>query len=199
MKKVSLLMATALCIMTVSCVNNEDKADKIIKEKMFQNLADYQSYEKIETKVVDTLTVVYDNSTIREEVAALARDILELNTRITKIEALVGAPGFLMKYKNNHLISATEYADKCKEHLSLIHEVINNFTPENCLRVHHKYRAKTQKGDALIKNTLFIIDKKSEKIVFETDSHKSHSDYQNDISTLEEFSRKLFEALEEYK
>lgn len=51
-------------ILVCSCSSNQSKAEDLIKDYMFKNLNDYNSYEAIETKVDSCYTSIYTDSFI---------------------------------------------------------------------------------------------------------------------------------------
>ena len=57
------LIIISFCL--VSCISDEDKAENLIKEKMFKTLFDFESYEPIETIIDSSFTTVYRDSIIQ--------------------------------------------------------------------------------------------------------------------------------------
>ena len=63
MKKTLLsFLALLLCLSFTQCKSKEDKANELIKDYMFKNLYDFDSYQPIETKIDSAFHTIYNDS-----------------------------------------------------------------------------------------------------------------------------------------
>lgn len=63
MKKVLLsLLALSICLSFTQCKTKEDRANELIKDYMFKNLYDFESYQPIETKIDSAFHTIYNDS-----------------------------------------------------------------------------------------------------------------------------------------
>lgn len=63
MKKVLLsLLAVSICLLFAQCKSKEEKANELIKDYMFKNLYDFESYQPIETKIDSAFHTIYNDS-----------------------------------------------------------------------------------------------------------------------------------------
>ena len=56
-------MAVSICLSFTQCKSKEDKANELIKDYMFKNLYDFESYQPIETKIDSAFHTIYNDST----------------------------------------------------------------------------------------------------------------------------------------
>ena len=57
------LLTMILCLSFTQCKSKEDKANELIKDYMFKNLYDFESYQPIETKIDSAFHTIYNDST----------------------------------------------------------------------------------------------------------------------------------------
>lgn len=56
-------MALSICLSFSQCKSKEDKANELIKDYMFKNLYDFESYQPIETKIDSAFHTIYNDTT----------------------------------------------------------------------------------------------------------------------------------------
>ena len=56
-------MAVSICLSFSQCKSKEDKANELIKDYMFKNLYDFESYQPIETKIDSAFHTIYNDTT----------------------------------------------------------------------------------------------------------------------------------------
>ena len=61
-KAIIILSLLVLGLLVISCSSNEDKANKLIKERMSKTLYDYGSYDPIETIVTEAKASIYTDT-----------------------------------------------------------------------------------------------------------------------------------------
>ena len=138
MKKIVSIISAAACIFVfASCQSKEDKAEKVIDNYFKSEMANYNSYQPIETKVIPAKNVVRNNAKLMH--------ILLTNT-------------IDIEYKINCSVSGLcdddDLFDTIKQYLSDLdsNEIIG-------WEAIHKYRFQNEDGKWEIVSRHFLIDK----------------------------------------
>lgn len=186
MKKIALLITLFLSL--VSCVRTpEDKANSIIRERVKNSLFFPDSYEAIET-VVDSAFAPKDDPAFYDKA-------LELYNLFVAVEAYRGAADraerVMNVWKNPYLDGLGQvnykqskknfekyskqveyYTAKIEKEKDYLQEVINAHPRFIGFKVTHKFRAKTNSGDVLIGEKIFITNEEMTEILAGYDSDK---------------------------
>lgn len=198
MKKfITLIFVMAITLVSTSCgKSNEEKAQALLKDYMFKNLIDFQSYEPVET-IIDTLySTIYTN----DEAILLSKkyDICELNHNHLRREIS------LTKSYMDDLDLFDEYADLQIKSLDNNIEMwgymidiknIADTLSKNHMgwSIKHTYRCKNVGGNYTISTDIFWVDKD-----FKTVNHTwSESDYHNiyvNLTSINEMSKDSLNA-----
>ena len=168
------LIIISFCL--VSCISEEDKAENLIKEKMFKTLYDFESYEPIETIIDSSFTTVYRDSIIQNYAITrqayrnlIDKEKSELEDIGSSIEIWAGSRSSLGRRKiqdlKKRLLKSESnfkaYYKGMYEADSLLKVEIAAFTPIFVgFQAKHKFRAKNKGGNFTIGNYLFVFDEK---------------------------------------
>ena len=137
-----------------ACKSNEQKAAALIKDYMFKNLFDYESYEPIETSIDSA----YNQPMMNSQILALAYSTREYNkARKKAIEELIASiEGTRASVRN------------LKQIKSMADTLSSGFIGWSAI---HSFRCNTQGGNKTIGNYLFIFDKSFKTILNVFDAH----------------------------
>ena len=189
MKKIFYYFICAIALFMVSCASNEQKANKLIKQYMFESLYDFKSYEPTKT-IIDTLK---PDLYIDEEVLEYAETGIKYGMQIEELNKDVEDAKEDMEFAssmNRHFSSsygtyqyneakeryeknqaALNYALRetlvCMYNILCIKEDIEQ-NPTNELsgwKVKHKYRCNTRGGHIALGENIFIMDKDFNEII----------------------------------
>lgn len=184
MKKILLLLVFSA--MMFSCKSKEEKALALVDKYMFENLLDYESYEKIEVAVDSAFTSIFRDSTIRakalsvvavKELASEALEKAENATGYAEIYAGVSYYSGQRKYREymdeatKELEKALKYIDVGKEADSTICALAKDYPRDfEGWFVKHRFRSKNRGGNYTVGNYIFVMDKDFKKIIFQADA-----------------------------
>lgn len=179
-----------------SCKSKEEKALDLIRDHMFKNLYDFESYEPIETKVDSAFTeAIYDSLIYGYVVDGLAAKEL-YDEAIADFEEAFSTmqlwSGMFSKYARSEFASASETAkSKLKSaefYSSALHDAQRKTKeavealPKEFMgwKVIHRFRCKTKGGLPDLGEYVFIIDPKFKEIKHSYDTEDdSYIDFQN--------------------
>ena len=188
MKKIFNFTICMIALGMISCTSNEQKANKLIKQYMFESLYDFKSYEPTKTSI-DTLRAdIYLN----EEALEYAEKGIEYASRIEDLNEEVENNKRDMEFAasmNRHFSSsygkfqyneakekyhksqtAFNYALRevlvCMYNIIFIKEEIDqNPAILSGWKVNHKYRCNTRGGDISLGEMIFIMDDEFQEIL----------------------------------
>ena len=140
MKKTTVLLI--LCVLFTACNTNQQKAEKLVKKYLNENLVDIDSYQNIEMGDVQKISWV-DLYVIEQ--------VKELKTMKKE-----GIP------IDNALNQQAENIENLRENLAK-----NNINPDSIIAysLEHKYRAKNSLGGYVINHVKYTFDNKLETII----------------------------------
>lgn len=193
MKKINLVLLSLLSVFVVSCTSKEEKANKLIKQYMYENLYDFESYEPTKT-VLDTLYADIRFDKEAYQAARFGQMNLEKSDEYINEAHSAGRSMDIWSDSytsygrsqwteaNNKMKTCIDNAKKCMAEVSAAmliikerEEVINNKTAEmQGWKVWHKFRCKTKGGSATIGDYCFIMDCDLKEIitVYDLDDNK---------------------------
>lgn len=189
MKRIFIYFALTCVILLTACSSNENKANKLIKQYMFESLYDFKSYEPTKT-IVDTLKPeLYFN----EEAIEYAKTGLSNATKIPELTEEVKSAQdkmefassmsrhFSSSYENYHykmvkkeyedaqtaLNNATREALVCMHNILVMYEELQENQTNEILgwKVTHKYRCNNRGGNLALGEDIFLIDKDFKEIL----------------------------------
>lgn len=164
----------------VSCTSNEEKADKLIKQYMFENLYDYQSYEPTKTQVdtlysdvfldKDVIAIAYRAYDCLNKVAEHMEKAEDIKEEVERMEQLLGRNSFaktridMLKNKYEENISK---ANKMKKEAfyNLLYILDANYKAKQIKeemlgwKVTHKFRCNTRGGYLSLGEYVFLVDR----------------------------------------
>ena len=187
---------TCFCVMfETGCSSNEDRANKLIKERMSKTLYDYESYDPIETTVKEAKASLYTDTACWRMGTVLyqcMKKALEYSKKADESKEhmeIWGPPTYYSssysdskyrKYKSEYEDANTSFlasmllsktvSDTLKEMVSSLDETIIVGW-----EVIHKFRCKTKGGYATIGNYRFVMDKGFNQILLEEDLDSEES------------------------
>ena len=169
MRKVNYLIMLIVCLSFVQCKSNEDKANELIDEYMFNRLYDYESYQPIETNIDSAFHTIYNDSTA----ISYAKDILFHAQKLIDMDEArhkrlgLSSWRFMYAYKplstlSIHPINWADsvnafYVANATQHLISLYDTIDNEFIG--WEVTHKFRCKSKGGYYDISHYVFLIDK----------------------------------------
>lgn len=187
MKKLfKIFIVLCVCFSVCSCKSKEQKALKLIDQKMFSTLYDYDSYQPVETKIDSAFYLPEYNDTIIA-LALLANDCQqkmedELDKGNSSITTMTIWGGSYSSYGRSRFLEAKEeglkHLEKSKEygalqfvHLTSLREKSKHFDGSFYgWKVTHKFRCKTKGGYSALSTYIYIFDKKMKTILYQEDS-----------------------------
>ena len=178
------------CVFSIfGCSSKEDRANKLIRERMSKTLYDYESYNPIETKVSEAKATMYNDTSCWNDGTLLAASMkLGIKYAESMEDAkehmeIWGPPSYYSssysdnkyyKYKSEYEDAVNSFMsthEVCKIIAESLREKITNLD-ENCIigwEVTHKFRCKTKGGYSTIGNYRFVIDKDFKSILIDED------------------------------
>lgn len=195
-KRLSNLSAvtTAIIVFVVtmtffSCSSKNDKADRLIKERMSKTLYDYASYDPIETIVTEAKASLYTDTTcwlMGNILYYLAEQAIKYGEQAKEAKEYMdiwGSPSYYSssysdskyeKYKSEYLDAKANFLtamDFCESISDTLRDKVSQLDGSKTVgwEVIHKFRCKTKGGYATICNYRFVIDKKFKQILIEED------------------------------
>ncbi len=204
---IKLIVSFILAAMMVSaCASREEKVAETIKNEMFKNLYDFESYQPIETKI-DTLkrdkygdTLIYDNVlllAVANDAFKKAKNSFDEQHNIAEIYV----PSYYSSSSSdNKFYEARDKMKAALDEMNSYAEIMDSLLidiktkEKKCDNkqygwfVTHKFRCKTKGGASTIGTYYYFMDNDCEKI-FRT--------FDEDDFSLEQYHNWIDEALEE--
>lgn len=170
-------LALLLCLSFTQCKSKEDKANELIKDYMFKNLYDFDSYQPIETKIDSAFHTIYnDSSAIHYAFAILISEEkhAELKSDYEMLQSSIDIwcdGSYYSSYSSN---KCQECLDKAKHNLTeqffwlsrmdnyrdSLFVLSENLNKEFVgWQVTHDFRCKTKGGNPDIGHYIFTMDK----------------------------------------
>lgn len=163
-------------ILVCSCSSNQSKAEDLIKDYMFKNLNDFESYESIETKVDSFYTSIYTDSFIVKRalnVIEFSNELDELRKLQQKLHESIMHNLKMIGYSDEAFYKYKADSKKEEEVWAAINEhkkIIPN--EQEIIKVHagkfvptfggwkatHRFRCKSAGGTYSIHNYMFYFD-----------------------------------------
>ena len=214
MKHIKFYLPILLAIMLVSCASKEDKANKLIKQYMYESLYDYESYEPMKT-TVDTL---YADIRLDKEAYALAmvgqKNLEKVNEYLDKAKSAqrsmdIWSDSYTSYGRSQYNEAKAMFRDNLNEARRCMRQVyaamLKILDREEALqqcnkdefvgwKVEHRFRCKTKGGNSTIGEYVFTTDKDLKEIIasFDTDDE----DYKDAVSFIEETLTKTKESVQ---
>lgn len=178
-----------IMLFLIGCSSKEDKANKLINERMSKTLYDYASYDPIETTVTEAKATMFNDTSCWKSGAILAASMKvglkyakEMEEAKEHME-IWGPPSYYSssysdnkyyKYKSEYEDAANSFMSTheiCKTIAESLHEKITNLDENSVIgwEVSHKFRCKTKGGYSTIGNYRFVIDKDFKSILIDED------------------------------
>lgn len=200
-----LIVCCSLCLalMLASCKSNERKAEEFIRTELSKTLLDFNSYEPIETTVVEAYENAYNDSWCFQQALTISQcmknveDYKEAMSDAREHMDIWGAPSYYSSsYSDNQFYKykaqVEENLSKLKTELALI-RVLGIALQDSikCLdtvkmigwEVKHRFRCKTRGGQSAIADYRYIFDKKFENVILREDM--DDDDYSEAMEWLE--------------
>ena len=174
------LVSIFACLL-IGCKSNEQKAEALIKEYMFKNLYDFDSYEAVET-IIDS---AYYSPKLNQQVMSLALDAVEKykaskehekKLEDARREMSIWNGGWSSSSRREYdkarktalkeLIKCEEAERDWAEDILQISELIKTL-PEDFVgwNVNHRFRCNTRGGNKSLGDYLFVMDEKIKTII----------------------------------
>ena len=151
MKKTGIvLMLTFIMVSFSSCLSEQSKGEKLIKEHMYSTAYDYDSYEPIKTEVSKCNKTIWCNL----QAISTAKEIVkEYKETYSSFNA----------YERNDIYNVHKLI---KKHLSSFgeYETLEQNTYDG-YSIQQKFRIKSRSGIAFIMNMKFIVDNDFKRII----------------------------------
>ena len=180
------LFVALIASIFVGCQSKEEKAEKLIKERLFKTLYDFSSYEPIETKIDSAFVSVYRDTTILA-FAYLGIDYLEKANEYEKkfddaIKMMEIWQDSYSSYgrsryndaKDDAYSNLEKYKDSYESYLissELIKKHADSIPSEFCgWEVKHRFRCKTKGGQYDIADMVYVFDFEMKEIIHSEDS-----------------------------
>ncbi|MBR1512720.1 MAG: hypothetical protein IJ622_00335 [Bacteroidales bacterium] len=180
MYKVSIVFLAICYMVSLSgCSSKEDRANKLIKERMSKTLYDFNSYDPIETIVSEAKATMYNDTACWNDGSLLAASMkLGLKYAEDMKDAkdymdIWGPPSYYSssysdnkyyKYKNEYEDAVNSFKsthEVCKIIVESLRNKITDLDENNIIgwEIMHKFRCKTKGGYSTIGNYRFVMDK----------------------------------------
>ena len=183
MKKL-FFIALASSILLFSCQSKEEKANELIKEKLSKTLYDFDSYQPIETSVIEAKANIYNDSSCWKLGLGLTigtdkfRDYMKDATSAIDHMRIWLPTSYSSSYSiskfNDYKKEAEEKKNKavlagytCSKIVASIKDSVAKIDTTQVIgwEVNHRFRCKTKGGYSTIGNYRYIFDKDFEKIL----------------------------------
>lgn len=181
-------MAIILCLSFTQCKSKEDKANELIKDYMFKNLYDFESYQPIETKIDSAFHTIYNDSTA----LYYAYTILYADKKIdelkddyeyikSRVDIWCDGYSYYSSYSNNKCQECLDEAQKNLDEQFFWLTTVDNYSDSLFIlnekinkefigwQVTHDFRCKTKGGNPDIGHYVFVMDKDVKTIISKTD------------------------------
>lgn len=169
MKNLYSTFLVLIVLFTSSCASKEDKANKLIKQYMFENLHDFSSYEPISTEVDSAFSSILDDSTI----VSYANKILKLEYKQEEIMESLHRNAIERKEYHNYTDIVQLFENQANQ-LLLTYDSLNNeiYSIEYLMtplidsfnskfigfQVTHNFRSKAPIGNYVLTEVIFLMD-----------------------------------------
>jgi hypothetical protein len=186
MKKIEVYSVITLMLLLTACSSNEDKANKLIKQYMFETLYDFKSYEPTKT-IVDTLKYELN---FNEEAIEYAKDAVDTGMKCQELEneikrandemdlaiSIFGKTNENYPYKKakreydeaqSSLKKAQKEVLECIYNIIITNEdIVQNYKNEILgWKVIHKYRCNNRGGNIALGEEIFLMDSEFKTII----------------------------------
>lgn len=222
MKKLGFFLSIMLLMLLTACTTNEDKANKLIKQYMFESLYDYKSYEPTKT-IVDTLEneIAFNDEALNYaqigiektiEFQNLENELKRAEDEMNLAASIFGKSSINFPYKK----AKQEYDDaqvlmnktqieilECIYNILTINEDIELNHSNEILgwKVTHKYRCNNRGGNVALGEEIFLIDIDFNEIikVYEMDDYFVKATFINQLLKQGLNKDDILDRIEEYK
>ncbi|KAF5046571.1 hypothetical protein DSECCO2_469360 [anaerobic digester metagenome] len=185
MKTKKLLLAVSMLLFVIvisSCSSKEKKAEKLIKQDLFESLFDYSSYEPIKTDKLDsaftsiyTDSIIQLNSTLFKVVFDKSQDLKEeideglSNMRLWSDSYSSYGRSKFIDAKNDTESKIEEfgiYSGKADSLREIVKSHIKSFNPKFIgYKTIHKFRSKNRGGNFGLSSVEYVFDPKINSII----------------------------------
>lgn len=189
------IIVFVVSMISLSCSSKNDKADRLIKERMSKTLYDFASYDPIETIITEAKASLYTDTTcwlmgnilyyIAEQAIKYKDQVIEAKEYMDIWEpssyySSSYSDSKYEKYKSEYLDAKANFLtamDFCKKISDTLRDKVSQLDGSKTVgwEVVHKFRCKTKGGYATIGNYRFVIDKKFKHILIEEDMDSDES------------------------
>lgn len=214
MKHIKFCLSLLLAITLASCASKEDKANKLIKDYMYENLYDFESYEPMKT----TIDTMYTDIRFDKEAYALA---LVAGDKLDKVNDYLAEVRSAQTSMDIWSDSGTSYGrskyneakDKCRDNLNAARKCMREMYASMLLildrnealeqnekgeaigwKVGHRFRCKTKGGNSTIGEYIFVMDKDLKEVIATFDIDEE--DYKAAVDFIEETLTKTKESVQ---
>lgn len=204
MKHINFYLSVLLAFTLVSCASKEEKANKLIKQYMYESLYDFESYEPMKT-TVDSLyaDVRFDDEALSYAKAG-RKSLNEVSGLLDEMHSAqqsmdIWSDSYTSFGRSKFEAARNEFKEKYEAVQQSLREVYmsmlkildrKEYIEQNQngefvgWKVEHKFRCKTKGGNAAIGNYIFIFDKDLKEIINTYDI--DDDDYSSIVDFLEE-------------
>lgn len=178
----------AFIALLVSCASNEQKAEKLIKTDLEENMYDFESYDPIKTTVSEAKQVMYNDTACRNRALRLYAAIqLSANYLIQSEEAKehmeIWTPShYATAYHRSQYVKYREQYLDNKEKAKQVYNVAVRIGKQlqgmvaaldtskvMGWSVSHRFRCKNRTGESMICNVRYLVDSGFSNVVFSAD------------------------------
>ena len=184
--KYRIIVLFVIAIALTSCMTNEQKADRLIRDDLSKILLDFSSYEPVETVVIEAYDVVSNNAMCLElasDVHDSFEEIKEYSEDAEKEREYMDIWGPPTQYTSSysdrqyykHRKEASDLYEKVKEETDILHTIVNELqdsiatsSPEELIGwdVTHRFRCRNGGGNMTLATYRYIIDKNFKNILY---------------------------------
>lgn len=196
-------------------MSNEQKAEELIREDLSKTLLDFNSYEPVETTIMEAYETPYNHTECHNIALVAAKHLEKAEDYSKEVEKAIdhmniwGAPtSYSSSYSDRQYYKYKEQAkenlEKLEEELSFIRtagyalqDTIKNLDSAKIIgwEVKHRFRCKTRGGSSTIADYRYVMDKKFKTIIFHEDMDSDDFSRVREIIDLAEMN-KIDEILE---
>ena len=175
-------------LLFVQCKSKEDKANELIKDYMFKNLYDFESYQPIETTIDSAFHTIYNDSTALYYAYSILFSEEEQNDLKSEYDVIKSSVdiwcdgSYYSSYSSNKCQECLDNAksnlskqffwltrmDNYRDSLIILSETINNEFIG--WQVTHNFRCKTKGGAPDIGHYVFVMDKDFKSVLSKKDA-----------------------------
>lgn len=180
MKKIIILFT--LIVLLFSCTSKEKRAEKLIKQDLFETLFDYSSYEPVKTDKLDsafsspqTDSTIYSLASDFKYVFDKCNEVEEkINDELSDMKLWVGSYGYygLSKYAeakekfDEDMELYKYYAHSVDSLREILRIQIRDFKPEFIgYETIHRFRSKNRAGNYTLSDIEYVFDKNIKNII----------------------------------